>query len=181
MVAAPRGSGPRRNRTRQGRTIMRRVGGHRGRTLGPGCRLQNPRRGGGRRPGGRPDTLGRRAPLRRQDRNGLRDGFRCETGPNGFLDNAPQTLELADRLGLGERLLRSSDAARRRFILTGGRLRQLPEKPAAFLLSDLLTLRGRLRIIGESTSSRRGRTRPARTKRWPPLSAAASEKKLWRS
>jgi oxygen-dependent protoporphyrinogen oxidase len=79
----------------------------------------------------------------------FRDGFRCETGPNGFLDNAPQTLELADRLGLGERLLRSSDAARRRFILTGARLRQLPEKPAAFLLSDLLTLRGRLRIIGE--------------------------------
>lgn len=78
-----------------------------------------------------------------------REGFRCETGPNGFLDNTPQTLDLVDRLGIGERLLRSSDAARRRFIFSGGRLRQLPEKPAAFLRSDLLTMRGRLRIVGE--------------------------------
>ena len=37
----------------------------------------------------------------------FRDGFRCETGPNGFLDNAPQTLELADRLGTTQ-----SDVAR---------------------------------------------------------------------
>lgn len=84
-----------------------------------------------------------------------RDGFRCETGPNGFLDNTPQTLDLVDRLGIGERLLRSSDAARRRFIFSGGRLRQLPEKPAAFLRSDLLTLRGRLRIMGEYFVPRR--------------------------
>ncbi len=78
-----------------------------------------------------------------------REGFRCETGPNGFLDNVPQTMEMVEELGLGDRLLRSSDAARRRYIFSGGRLRALPEGPAAFLRSDLLSLRGRLRIVGE--------------------------------
>jgi oxygen-dependent protoporphyrinogen oxidase len=78
-----------------------------------------------------------------------REGFRCETGPNGFLDNVPQTLEMVEELGLGDRLLRSTDAARRRYIFSGGRLRALPESPAAFFRSDLLSLRGRLRIVGE--------------------------------
>jgi oxygen-dependent protoporphyrinogen oxidase len=84
-----------------------------------------------------------------------RDGFRCETGPNGFLDNVPQTLELVEQLGLGKRLLKSSDAARRRFIFSGGELRSLPENPAAFMRSNLLTLRGRLRIVGEYFVPRR--------------------------
>jgi oxygen-dependent protoporphyrinogen oxidase len=78
-----------------------------------------------------------------------RDGYRCETGPNGFLDNVPQTLELVDQLGLGQRLLRSSDAARKRYIYSRGELRPLPENPAAFLRSNLLTVGGRLRIAGE--------------------------------
>jgi oxygen-dependent protoporphyrinogen oxidase len=76
-------------------------------------------------------------------------GFHCETGPNGFLDNVPETLDLVDILGIEDRLVRSSDAARRRFILSGGRLHQLPESPLAFLGSDLLTIRGRARVIGE--------------------------------
>jgi len=76
-------------------------------------------------------------------------GFHCETGPNGFLDNVPETLDLVDILGIEDRLVRSSDAARRRFIVSGGRLHQLPEGPLAFLGSDLLTIRGRARVIGE--------------------------------
>jgi oxygen-dependent protoporphyrinogen oxidase len=76
-------------------------------------------------------------------------GFRCETGPNGFLDNVTQTLQLVERLGLKERLIKSSDAARNRFLFSDGKLRQLPEDPLSFLRSNLLSLRGRLRIIGE--------------------------------
>lgn len=78
-----------------------------------------------------------------------RGGYRCEIGPNGFLDNTPQTLELVERIGLTGRLLPSSDAARRRFIFSGGRLRQLPESPLSFFRSDLMTLPGRMRIVGE--------------------------------
>ncbi len=40
------------------------------------------------------------------------EGFTIEKGPNGFLDNVPETLELACRIGLKNRLQVSADAAR---------------------------------------------------------------------
>lgn len=79
------------------------------------------------------------------DRSG---GFLCEWGVNGFLDNKPKTLELAGKLALEP--LRSSDAARKRFVLTGGKLQQLPESPVAFLKSGLLSPLGKLRIFAET-------------------------------
>lgn len=77
------------------------------------------------------------------------DGFRMEWGPNGFLTNKPYSLNLVRELGIEDRLARSSDLARKRFIFSGGRLHRLPETPAAFFRSPLLSLAGRLRIIGE--------------------------------
>ena len=44
------------------------------------------------------------------------EGYLCEWGPNGFLDNKPMTLELCDKLGIRQRLARSNDNARKRFI-----------------------------------------------------------------
>jgi protoporphyrinogen/coproporphyrinogen III oxidase len=75
------------------------------------------------------------------------NGFLCEGGVNGFLDNRPKTLELVSKLALTP--LRSSDNARKRFIFSEGKLHRLPESPAAFFMSNLLSLSGRLRIIGE--------------------------------
>ena len=77
------------------------------------------------------------------------DGYLCEHGPNGFLDNKPATLALARRLGIEERLLKSNDRSRKRFIFTGGQLRELPEDPVSFLLSDVLSIRGKLRLAAE--------------------------------
>jgi oxygen-dependent protoporphyrinogen oxidase len=75
--------------------------------------------------------------------------FRVEWGPNGFLDSEPATLELARAAGLGEELLRSSDAARRRFLFLRGRLREIPTSPGRFLAGDLFSWRAKLRILGE--------------------------------
>ncbi|GAB4483753.1 MAG: protoporphyrinogen oxidase [Thermodesulfovibrionales bacterium] len=75
------------------------------------------------------------------------EGFLCEWGVNGFLDNRPKTLELCRRLSIEP--LRSNDASRKRFIFSGGRLHRLPESPPAFLKSDLLTLTGRMRVMME--------------------------------
>lgn len=75
------------------------------------------------------------------------EGFLCEAGVNGFLNNKPKTLELAAALSLSP--LRSNDAARKRFIFSEGRLHPLPESPPAFFKSDLLSLWGRLRILYE--------------------------------
>jgi oxygen-dependent protoporphyrinogen oxidase len=83
------------------------------------------------------------------------DGYVVEWGPNGFLDSAPETLALVDALGLRPRVVVSADAARKRFLYRRGRLHQLPESPPAFLASSLLSLPGRLRVLGEPFARRR--------------------------
>lgn len=76
-------------------------------------------------------------------------GFHIEWGPNGFLTNKPHALELVRELGIEDRLSRSSDLARKRYIYSGGRMHRLPETPQAFFRSGLLSPWGRLRILGE--------------------------------
>lgn len=77
------------------------------------------------------------------------DGFLCEWGPNGFLDNAPATLTLVRRLGLEERRVTARPEAAIRYIFRKGRLRRVPLGPGELLRSDLLSLPGRLRIPAE--------------------------------
>ncbi len=74
------------------------------------------------------------------------DGFLCEWGPNGFLDNKPMTLDLCRSLGVDANLLRSNDNARKRFIYAGGTLHRLPETAGAFLKSGLISWPGKLRL-----------------------------------
>ncbi|SNR59432.1 protoporphyrinogen oxidase [Desulfurobacterium atlanticum] len=77
------------------------------------------------------------------------NGFIIETGPNGFLDNKPYTLELVKELGIEDRLYRSSDKARKRFVFVNGKLVRLPESPIAFLASYVLSFKGKLRLAAE--------------------------------
>jgi oxygen-dependent protoporphyrinogen oxidase len=72
------------------------------------------------------------------------DGFLCERGPNGFLDNRPQTLLLCEELGLEP--LRGSEDAKRRYIFSKGRLYLLSESPISFLRSGLISWHGKLRM-----------------------------------
>ncbi len=76
-------------------------------------------------------------------------GYTIEHGPEGFLDSAPATLALARRLGLGERLLPAAPRAARRYLYARGALRPVPTHPASFLASGILSLRGRLAVLGE--------------------------------
>src|SRR5262245_15183547 len=73
----------------------------------------------------------------------------CECGPAGFLTNVPFTHDLAVTLGLEDRLLPARDAAENRYLWVRGALRPVPLNPPAFLRSDLLTLRGRARVLAE--------------------------------
>ena len=79
------------------------------------------------------------------------DGFLVEAGPNGFLDRArePHALELARELGLESRLIEARPAARRRYILLGGRLRRAPDSPPALIASGVLSFTGKLRLLLE--------------------------------
>jgi oxygen-dependent protoporphyrinogen oxidase len=76
-------------------------------------------------------------------------GYLCEWGPNGFLDSKPMTLELCRQLKIEDRLLRSNDNARKRFIFADGTLHRLPEGAASFFKSKLISWPGKLRLAGE--------------------------------
>ncbi|MBI5739116.1 MAG: protoporphyrinogen oxidase [Nitrospirae bacterium] len=75
------------------------------------------------------------------------DGFLCEKGANGFLDNKPRTLELCKSLGIEP--LRANENAAKRYIFVNGKLNSLPESPPAFIKSDLLSWKGKLRMLFE--------------------------------
>ena len=82
-------------------------------------------------------------------RSERRQGYLCEWGPNGWLDNEPATTRLVEALGLQEQVVQASAAASRRWIVRDGKLRQLPARPQQFLSSDVLSPRGRLRVLLE--------------------------------
>ncbi len=82
-------------------------------------------------------------------RTELREGYRLEWGPNGFLDGKPETVDLCKDLGIEGALLPSSEAARKRYVFSRGALHRVPDSAISFFRSSLLTLRGRLRILKE--------------------------------
>ena len=83
------------------------------------------------------------------------DGYICEAGPNGFLDNAPDTWRLIRDLTLEGRVLPSCDAARRRFIVRRGRLREVPASPLSLLTTSAVSARAKCRIALEPFARRR--------------------------
>ena len=83
------------------------------------------------------------------------DGFLCEWGPNGFLDNKPMTLDLCKQLQISQQLLRSDDNARKRFIYSEKILHQMPENGPAFFKSKLISWPGKFRLAGEMVIPKR--------------------------
>lgn len=77
------------------------------------------------------------------------NGYSFDSGPNGFLDREPLTLQLCDELGLTDQLERANASVNNRFILKGGRLRSVPMSPPKFLMSDIISWPGKLRIAME--------------------------------
>lgn len=82
------------------------------------------------------------------------DGFRIECGPHGFLDSEPATRALVEALGLTSELRPAEEAAKRRYLFSGGRLQALPGSPPAFLQSKLLPWSAKLRVLAEPLSRR---------------------------
>jgi len=87
-------------------------------------------------------------------RTHTRDGFLLEGGPDAFISEKPEAVELARQLGLESRLLETNAEHRRSFIVRGGRLRPVPEgfhllapsRFRPFLTTDIFSWAGKARM-----------------------------------
>lgn len=83
-----------------------------------------------------------------------RDGFLIEAGPDSFISEKPEGLNLAKRLDLGADLIETNHEHRRSFIVRHGQLRPVPAgfqllAPSqfwSFATSDILSLKGKARL-----------------------------------
>ena len=78
-----------------------------------------------------------------------RNGCFFETGPDGFLNNKPRTLDFIEEIGLRKDLIKARPEAKVRFISLKNRLYPLPANPKDFLISSLLNPLDKMRILGE--------------------------------
>jgi oxygen-dependent protoporphyrinogen oxidase len=86
-----------------------------------------------------------------------RDGFLLERGPDSFISEKPQAVELAKRLGIESRLVQTNEQFRRSFIVRDGRLRPVPEgfqllAPSRlwpFITSDIFSVAGKARMAAD--------------------------------
>jgi oxygen-dependent protoporphyrinogen oxidase len=101
-----------------------------------------------RRPDWEVVVLEREAVAGGKVRSSTEGGYTFDWGPNGFQE-AKQTLDLVDELGLRDRLVGASERARFRYLYRDGGLRRLPLKPQQFLNTELLSPLGKLRAALE--------------------------------
>ena len=81
-------------------------------------------------------------------------GYTLDWGPNGFLTNVPDALEVVTALGLRSELQPAADAAERRYLYWDGDLRRIPTSPGSFLRTELLSPPGKLRALSEFVYAR---------------------------
>lgn len=78
------------------------------------------------------------------------DGFTVELGPNGIFDAKPHAIQLCHDLGIGDRLIPASEAARKnRFLFLNSRLHKLPSSPLGILTTPVLSPLGKLAMLAE--------------------------------
>jgi protoporphyrinogen/coproporphyrinogen III oxidase len=75
--------------------------------------------------------------------------FIIDAGPESFVTRKPAAWQLTRELGLEALAMNPGNEAAGTYVLDGGRPRPLPLSPGAFLKSDLLSWRGKLRMLAE--------------------------------
>jgi oxygen-dependent protoporphyrinogen oxidase len=84
-------------------------------------------------------------------------GFVIEGGPDCFISEKPWAMELCKRIGLADELMGTNSEFQKTFVLSGGRLHELPEgvilmvptKMIPLAFSSLITIRGKIRMALE--------------------------------
>lgn len=78
-------------------------------------------------------------------------GVQCvvDGGPESFVTRKPEVWDLAHQLGLGDQLVNPGSETRNIFVLDGGVPKQVPLSPGLFVSSNLLSWKGKLRLLTE--------------------------------
>ena len=92
-----------------------------------------------------------------------RDGFLLEHGPDSFISEKPEAVQLAKTIGLAPNLIETNERHRRSFIVREGRLQPVPEgfhllAPSRiwpFVTSDIFSWPGKLRMAMDLIMPRR--------------------------
>ncbi len=92
-----------------------------------------------------------------------RNGFLVELGPDMFITREPEALELCEELGFADQLIPTNSENRGAFLVHRGKLQKMPEgwtmmTPTSLwstITTPLLSLRGKLRVLGEYFIPRR--------------------------
>ncbi|NTV15267.1 MAG: protoporphyrinogen oxidase [Desulfobulbaceae bacterium] len=77
------------------------------------------------------------------------NGYQAEWGPHGFLNNTPESLEILAVTGLAREMQTAPLGNFHRFICQRGRLEALPQSPKMLLRTPLLSMVGKLRLLGD--------------------------------
>jgi oxygen-dependent protoporphyrinogen oxidase len=92
-------------------------------------------------------VLERDASVGGKARTRCEDGWLVEQGPTGFLDREPVLDHLVAAAGLAK--LPAQVEAARRYVVRGGRVREIHAHPLRFARSGILSVRGLLRLAAE--------------------------------
>lgn len=85
-------------------------------------------------------------------------GWLAEAGPSSLMFGAPELKQLVQDLGLEPRMLTANPAAKKRFIVCGGKFVPVPMSPVSFLSTPLFGARTKLSIFTELLTRPRVRT-----------------------
>lgn len=77
------------------------------------------------------------------------NGWLVETGPTSALETTPLFNELFEELGITKERVYANDSSKKRYILRGGELHELPMSPSTFLATSLWSMGGKLRLLKE--------------------------------
>lgn len=76
-------------------------------------------------------------------------GALVEAGPNSMLETSPLIAKLVGEIGLAAERVEANPAAKKRFILRGGRLLPVPTSPGAFFATPLFSTGTKLGLLRE--------------------------------
>ncbi len=92
-----------------------------------------------------------------------KDGYLIERAADSFITNVPWALDLCRRIGFEDELIRTDGRFRKAFVLSRGRLLEVPQgfmlmvpsRMWPIMMSPILSLRGKLRLAYEALIPRR--------------------------